>query len=144
MTSIESTSTNAVANRTGLPDLAAAPAIPGLSVRPFRDRTDYARLADLEGAANLVDGIPYLPTAGALEVEMENSDGATSADDVVLVEVDGRPVASAGVRRAVRETRQYEVWGNVDPDLPAPRPRGVADDLDHRPRPGARRARGPG
>ena len=115
MTSIETTSTNAVASRIRLPDLATAPAIPGLRVRPFRDRTDYAHLADLEGAANLADGIPYLPTAGTLEVEMENSDGATSIDDIVLVEVDGRPVAAAGVKRAVRETRQYEVWGTVDP-----------------------------
>ena len=98
MTSIETTSRNAVASRTRLPDPATAPAIPGLSVRAFRDRTDYAHLADLEGTANLADGIPYLPTAGSLEVEMENSDGATSTDDIVLVEVDGRPVAAAGVR----------------------------------------------
>ncbi len=115
MTSIETTSRNAVASRTRLPDPATAPAIPGLSVRAFRDRTDYAHLADLEGTANLADGIPYLPTAGSLEVEMENSDGATSTDDIVLVEVDGRPVAAAGAKRAVRETRQYEVWGTVEP-----------------------------
>lgn len=117
MTSIETSTTNAVDGRPSLPDPATAPSIPGLLVRPFRDRTDYAHLAELEGVANLFDGVPYLPTAGALEVEMEHSDGAKSVDDVVLVEVDGRPVAAAGVKRAVRATRQYEVWGAVEPGL---------------------------
>jgi mycothiol synthase len=119
MTSIETT-TNAVnghSGRASLPDPATAPTIPGLQARPFRDRGDYAHLAELEAAANLFDGVPYLPSAGTLEVEMENSDGSRSVDDVVLVEVDGRPVAAAGVKRAVRETRQYEVWGTVDPSL---------------------------
>jgi mycothiol synthase len=117
MTPIETTGMNAVSSRTRLPDPVTAPPIPGLSARPFRDRTDYAHLAELEGQANLFDGIPYLPTAGTLEVDMENSDGARSVDDVVLVEVDGRPVAAAGVKRAVRETRQYETWGTVEPSM---------------------------
>ena len=115
MTSIETTSRNAVASRTRLPDPATAPAIPGLSVRAFRDRTDYVHLAGLEGAANLADGIPYLPTAARSRSTWRTRTWRASTDDIVLVEVDGRPVAAAGVRRAVRETRQYEVWGTVDP-----------------------------
>ena len=118
MTSIETADmddTTTTAGRSRLPDPATAPRIAGLRARPFRDRTDYGRLAELQGAANLHDGVPYLPTAGTLEVEMEAADGARSVDDVVLVEVDRAVVAAAGVKRVVREKTQYEVWGSVDP-----------------------------
>jgi mycothiol synthase len=118
MTSIETTDTNdttATIGRSRLPDPAGAPRIVGLRARPFRDRNDYARLAELQGAANIHDGVPYLPTAGTLEIEMEAGDGARSEDDVVLVEVDRAVVAAAGVKRVVREQTQYEVWGSVDP-----------------------------
>jgi mycothiol synthase len=102
-------------NASRLPDPATAPPIVGLSARPFRDRTDYARIAELQSAANLHDEIPYLPTSGTLEVEMEGADGARSVEDVVLVEIDHRVVAVAGVERVVREVPQYQVWGTVDP-----------------------------
>jgi mycothiol synthase len=115
MTTIETTET-AVATHHRSPDPASAPPIAGLVARPFRDRTDYAHIADLEVAANLVDGVPYLPTAGTLELEMEGADGARSVDDVVLAEVDGMVVAAAGVERVMRETTQYRLWGVVAPD----------------------------
>ncbi|MEP6638363.1 MAG: N-acetyltransferase [Chloroflexota bacterium] len=118
MTSIETTEpteSTEPAGQNRLPDPATAPAIRGLRVRPFRDRTDYARLAELQIAANQHDGIPYLPTASMLEVEMEGADGARSVDDVVVIEVDGQPVAAAGVERVVREVPQFQVWGSVDP-----------------------------
>ena len=66
-------------------------------------------------AANEFDGIPYLPTASMLEVEMEAADGARSVDDVVFVEVDGQAVGAAGVERVVREVPQYQFWGSIDP-----------------------------
>jgi mycothiol synthase len=115
MTPTETTETTAIDDRRRLPDLASAPPIPGLHVRPFRDRTDYARLADLESAANEADGLPYFPSAQSIELDMEHSDGVQPVDDIVFVEVDGRVIATAVVERVVREVPQYQVWGAVDP-----------------------------
>ena len=63
MTTIETSETIDLNDRGRLPDPDSAPAIAGLQARPYRDRTDYARLAELQIAANEFDGIPYLPTA---------------------------------------------------------------------------------
>src|SRR5258705_10253214 len=93
-----------------------APAIPGLEARYFTDASDYERLADLTIAANLYDGIPYLPTAQTMQVEMDAAEGADPVDDVVFVELDGRVVAAAGIERVVREDiPTYDIWGTVDP-----------------------------
>ncbi|HEX6867761.1 MAG TPA: GNAT family N-acetyltransferase [Candidatus Limnocylindrales bacterium] len=101
-----------------LPDVATAPAIPGLAVRFFHDASDFAGIADVMAAANLVDDIPYLPTPRALEIEMAAADGTNPATDVVIVEVDGRIVAQASVERTVREEiPTYQVHGFVHPDL---------------------------
>ncbi|MEO8438026.1 MAG: GNAT family N-acetyltransferase, partial [Chloroflexota bacterium] len=115
MTTTDTTETTQPTGHSRLPDSGTAPAIPGLVVRPFRDRTDYERLAELQIAANEHDRIPYLPTASMLEVEMENADGARSVDDVVFVEVDGRVVGAAGIERVVRDLPQYQIWGSIDP-----------------------------
>ena len=93
-----------------------APAIPGLEARYFNDASDYDHLADLTIAANLHDGIPYLPTAQTIQVEMDAAEGADPVDDVILVELDGRVIAAAGIERVVREDiPTYDLWGTVDP-----------------------------
>jgi len=98
--------------------LADAPAIPGLEIRLFSDVSDYDRLSELTIAANLHDGIPYLPNAQNLQVEMDAADGADPVDDVVFVEVDGRVVGAAGVERVVRaDVPNYQIWGTVHPDV---------------------------
>ncbi len=95
-----------------------APAIPGLVARHFHDASDYERLSELTIAASLEDGIPYLPTAQNLQVEMDAADGADPVDDVVFVELDGRVVGAAGVERVVRgEVPNYQIWGTVHPDV---------------------------
>jgi mycothiol synthase len=95
-----------------------APAIPGLEARFFSDASDYDRLSELAIAANLHDGIPYLPTAQNLQIEMDAADGADPVDDMVLVELDGGLVAAAGIERVVREdVPSYDIWGWVDPGL---------------------------
>ena len=95
-----------------------APAIPGLMARHFHDASDYERLSELTVAASLEDGIPYLPTAQNLQVEMDAADGADPVDDMVLVELDGRVVAAAGVERVVRgDVPNYQIWGTVHPDV---------------------------
>src|SRR6476659_8498106 len=95
-----------------------APAIPGLQARFFQDASDFERLSELTIAASLEDGIPYVPTAENLQVEMDAADGADPVDDVVFVEVDGRVIGAAGVERVVRESGpNYQIWGTVHPDV---------------------------
>ena len=102
-------------------------AIPGLVMRPFRDADDYTRLAELISATHRHDGIPWLPTAENLQVEMEGSAGVNPARDVILAEVDGALVAAAGVERVMRDgMATFDVWGNV---LPANRRRGLGASL---------------
>jgi mycothiol synthase len=104
-----------------------APPIPGLVVRAFGDAGDYERLSALWTAANALDGIPWLPTAQNLQVEMENAEGADPPTDIVLVEVDGRVVAATGVERVVRDDLPtYDIWGAVDPTY---RRRGLGTSL---------------
>jgi mycothiol synthase len=97
-------------------DLARTPPIPNLRVRAFADDTDYARLSELFIAANVFDTVPWLPTAQNLKVEIGEADGVTPVDDIVIVELEDRVVAAAGVERVVRAGEpMYEVWGSVDP-----------------------------
>ncbi len=97
-------------------EIVGLPSIPGITARFFTGDADYDHLARLHVAANEFDGIPWLPTADNIRVEMDTSDGADPVDDVVFLEIDGRPVAAAGVDRRVRDAvPTYEVWGVVEP-----------------------------
>ena len=95
-----------------------APAIPGLQARYFQDASDFERLAELTIAASLEDGVPYLPTAQNLQVEMDAADGAIPSMTWSSSRVDGRVVGAAGVERVVREDGpKYQIWGTVHPDV---------------------------
>ena len=92
------------------------PPIPGIQARFFGDASDYERLAELMGAANLHDRIPWLQTARNLQVEWAGKEGADPVNDVVMVELDGRVVAASGLERVVRDdVPTYDIWGYVDP-----------------------------
>ena len=107
-----------VSDASSLPDLAAAPAIPGLRVRFFRDDADYEPMAQLIAAAMSADGVPYQPTARNLQIDMESNDGMDRFVDVVLVEADGRHIAGCTVERTVRDdTPMYKIEGAVHPDF---------------------------
>jgi mycothiol synthase len=111
-------------------DLAGTPPIPNLRARAFADDTDYERLSELFIAANLFDSVPWLPSAQNLKVEIGEADGVTPVDDIVILELDGRVVAAAGVERVVRAgVPMYEVWGSVDPGV---RRRGIGTWLMRR------------
>ena len=89
----------------------------GLSVRPFRDATDYASIATLMGLCNAVDGIPWLPTEENIRSEFDGADGVDPATDIVLVEDAAGLVAFAAVERVVRDDApNYDLWGFVHPD----------------------------
>ena len=97
-------------------DLAAAPPIAGLDARFFTDASDYELLARLICAANEHDGIPFLPTAHNLQIDMDDADGLDPRRDVVIVSTSGTVIAISSVRRVVRdEVPTYEISGSVDP-----------------------------
>lgn len=103
-------------------DTARPPAIDplaalGLTMRPFRDPTDYGPIAALMGLANLHDGLPWVPTEEQLRTENEGADGLVPTDDIVLVEGEGGLIAFAMVERIVRDdVPNYDLWGTVRPD----------------------------
>jgi mycothiol synthase len=99
-------------------DLAGAPSIPGLRLRSFTDASDYERLSDLLIAASTFDAVPWFPTAENVRLDIGEVDGIDPAEDIVLVELDDRVIATSGVQRVVREgVPTYEVWGAVDPSF---------------------------
>ncbi len=108
-------------------ELPGAPAIDGLRVRRFRDETDYEELAAVMRLANLADGIPWIPTAEHLRLELGGSEGIDLATDLLIVEIDGAVVAWAATERVLREDRpMFEVFGNIHPDQ---RRRGIGRTL---------------
>jgi ribosomal protein S18 acetylase RimI-like enzyme len=91
-----------------------APQVPGVTFRPFRDATDYKRIADLVGQTNLEDAVPWMPTAAQLRTEMETSSGIEPTLDVLFAEVDGMSVAATAVERGIRDgVPVYDMSGNV-------------------------------
>ncbi|MDQ2966631.1 MAG: GNAT family N-acetyltransferase [Chloroflexota bacterium] len=104
-------------NDTDRVELADLPRIPGLRARHLQEAVDYGRLAEVMGAANAFDSIPWLPTGENLQVEYEGNDGIDPRRDLVLAEVDDRLVAFSGVERTVRDgVATYNVSGWVHPE----------------------------
>lgn len=106
-----------------LPD---SPPVPGLRPRFLVDDADYVPLAELIRDAHTHDGIPWLPTADTVRLDL-TPDVIDVTRDVVLVELDGRLVAMTAVPREVRaDTPTYDLWGKVAPGL---RRRGIGSWL---------------
>lgn len=98
-------------------NLADAPAIEGLRFRRLRgDAADYEALATITAAANTHDGVQYLPTAAILREHFEASIQYDLRQDIVLAEIHGQAIGSAGGQRVIRDgVAVYEIWGDVDP-----------------------------
>ena len=105
-------------------DLPDAPAIPGLRFRRARrDDPDYAAIAEVFGASNGADDIPYAPSGTNLREDFEDQPAFDPDVDFVIAEVDGVQVGNTGVDRVQRgATVVYEVWGHV---IPAWRRQGI-------------------
>ena len=100
--------------------LDGAPAITGLRFRRLRvdDDAEYSALAEMVGAGNAADGVPWRPTANHLRDEMAASVGMDIATDVVVAEIDGRMVAIGEVERVLRDgIAVYHTWGTVHPEV---------------------------
>ena len=106
-----------------------APAIPGLRFRTFDPARDYEPFVALMTAANLADGIEFLPTAESLRTEHEHTDEFDPRRDMLVAEVDGALVAAARTDVRTRDGRGvHEVDGWVRPDW---RRRGLGRTLLH-------------
>ena len=99
-------------------DIPGAPSIAGLRARAFRGDEDWQALSELTMATNTFDGVPWLPTADNLRLEIGQADGSDPFEDMVLVELDGRVIAASGIQRVVRDrVPTYDAWGNVHPSV---------------------------
>ena len=104
------------------------------AVRPtFADDRLRAAGRAHRGGQCLHDGIPYLPTAADLQIEMEVSRTESTSHADVVSSSSRAAVARAGVERVTRDDEpSYDIWGSVDPGAPASWARLVAPSLDAR------------
>lgn len=95
-----------------------APRVRNATFRMFRDASDYVPLAELAGRVNAHDGIPWMPTARQLEVEIGSKTTIDPTQDLVIAEVAGQAVAATLVERVVRdESPMYDMEGFVLPEF---------------------------
>ena len=93
-------------------------AIPDLVVRHFEPDRDYPAVAGLIEAANLHDGVPWLPTAESLRHDWEHSAGADVNEDVIVADVAGSLVGYVEHSWRVRGERvHHHVPVVVRPDM---------------------------
>ena len=98
----------------GSPEHPAAPRLPGVRFRPFRDDADYERLAELIVRTHRHDGIPWLPTGDNLRTEMDGSTAIDPRRDMLFAELDGQLIGATSVERVVRDgVPVYDMLGNV-------------------------------
>jgi mycothiol synthase len=108
--------TNTTIPSDALPAMPTVPRLPGVVIRPFRDATDFERIAALIRESNRADEIPWLPTVDNLRTELENRESLDPARDLILAELGDLPIAMTGVERVVRDgSPVYEMWSSVLP-----------------------------
>ena len=101
--------------------------LPGVTYRLLRDAADYEHMADIFRAANAADGIEWVMDAATLRVEHEHRADHDPRRDVVLAEVDDRPVAYGVATREIQgDVAVYSTGGRVRPEF---RRRGIGRSL---------------
>jgi mycothiol synthase len=94
----------------------AAPPIPGLRFRRFRDVADYEAMAALTRSASIIDGNDYAPSEENMRIDAENDAGFDPHTGYVLVELDGKLIAFGAASRQVRDgVAVYSTTGTVHP-----------------------------
>jgi mycothiol synthase len=115
-----------IETRIQIPD---APAIPGLRFRMFDPARDYDAFVDLACAANVADGVDYLPTIDGVRSDDAHGGEFDPRRDRILAEIEGDLVAAAETHVRTRdEIGVHEVEGWV---RPAWRRRGLGRALLH-------------
>lgn len=99
-------------------ELSDAPAIPGLVVRHFRDAADFAAIAHIFSQAGKADGNTWLTTPEMIQEHYTRLNNSDLHQDLVLVEIDGAPVAYARVEwwDESAGNRIYALVGQVLPE----------------------------
>lgn len=96
--------------------LAERPRIERLAFRPFDPERDYEPLAELKRAANLEDGVDWLPTAEALRLDFTHAAEFDPRRDVLLAELEGAVIGAAETSVRMRDgIAVHEVDGWVRP-----------------------------
>ena len=111
------------------PRIVDAPALPGSRSDRRRDG-DWTVIADLVNRAQAADGVEEVATAAGLAADYEPYERFRLERDVLIAEIDGKPVGMA-IGTAMPRGRELvlEVWGAVAARAPAPRNRhGLASD----------------
>jgi mycothiol synthase len=99
-----------------LPEMPTVARLPGVVIRPFRDASDFERIAKVIRESNRADEIPWLPTVDNLRADLANRESIDPARDVILAELGDMPIAFTGVERVVRDgSPVYEMWSSVLP-----------------------------
>jgi len=75
----------------------ALPQLPGVVFRPFRDESDYPHLARIITASAKGEGNDRVETAEGIASGYEHLDRCDPKRDLLVVEVDGRPIAYSRV-----------------------------------------------
>lgn len=108
----------------------AAPAIPGLRIRPYAGEADLPEIVRVENAEWAADQFDYRSTVAERRAHYgHSSEQFDAARDVVIAEVDGRVVAFANqdwVDTSDGELREFRLGGAVDPEW---RKRGIGTAL---------------
>lgn len=98
--------------------LAYAPQISGLSFRPLERPGDDATISGLINAGNAVDDVPRRVSAAHIASWLDHPSNMDLAEDMLIAEVDGEPVAyaEAGWELDNDGGHDYSTWGQVHPD----------------------------
>ena len=97
--------------------LSGAPGISGLRARMFDPGRDYASFVELVRAANLADGLEWIPTVDGLKNDHRHTAEFDPRRDLVLVEVDDRLVGAAETNVRTRDGEAvHHIDGWVTPE----------------------------
>jgi ribosomal protein S18 acetylase RimI-like enzyme len=88
---------NTKENRTDWIDIPDAPDIPGLKFRYFRGESDYPNIKSVFDACKEQDGFEYTMKLEEMPHHFENLINSDPYQDMIFVEVDGKPIAYSRV-----------------------------------------------
>jgi len=99
-------------------ELRDLPAIAGLRLRRLQRPGDDAVIAALVNAGNVADAIPHRLGAAQVTSWLDHPSRLDPAQDLLIAEVDGTPVAYAegGWEQDNDGGRNYATWGQVHPE----------------------------
>src|SRR5687768_12487294 len=108
----------------------AAPAFPGLRIRPYAGEADLPDIVRVENAENAADQVDYRSTVAEQRAHYGNPSAQfDAARDVVIAEVDGTVVGFANqnwIDTTDGERREFWLGGAVEPEW---RRRGIGTAL---------------